>query len=1116
MTDLSERLASLSPEKRALLMRQLAKQPPSASRSEIGRRERPARIPLSFAQQRLWILDQLEPDCAVYNVITSLWLQGRLDVGVLERALAEIVRRHESLRTVMATDEEGPHQVVLAAAPIAIPLTSVEQLPSAQRHDAALALARKEAARPFDIARGPMLRTRLIRLGDERHLFVLNAHHIAVDGWSLNLLYAELAQLYHAFLEGGASPLAELPTQYADYSLWQRELLEGPGAARQLDYWRERFATRVPVLELPSDRPRPPAQSYRGDVARITLPTDLYDAIKELGRREGVTPFMTLLAALDVLLMRYSGETDIVVGVGVANRRRQELESLIGFFVNTLALRTDLSGNPTFRSLLAQVRATTLDAYTNQDLPIERVFEELDLDRSLSHSPLFQMMLFFQNFPAEETRLPGLSMLPVEMDSVNSGTARTDLTLFANEGSDGLDLAFEYASDLFDRDTIAAFAGHFVSLMRAIVADPAQPIGELAILAADERRRLLVEWNETAHAAPAWTCVHEGFEAQAARTPDAIAVERAGQTLTYRELDAEADALARTLRARGIGRGDLVALFVDRSPRMLVAMLGVLKSGAAYVPLDPGYPAERLRFMLEDAAVAAIVSERALASQLPAHDRHVIVLDDVRAAPDGERVSVAVEPEDLAYVIFTSGSTGRPKGVQIPHRAVVNFLDSMAREPGLGADDVLCAVTTLSFDIAVLELLLPLTRGARVVLADRATASDGVALARLLEASGANVMQATPATWRMLLAAGWRGNARLRILCGGEALTRELADRLLDCGREVWNVYGPTETTVWSCVERVVAESGAVSIGRPLANTEVYIVDARLQPVPAGVPGELLIGGLGVARGYLGRPELTAEKFVVDPFGARSGARLYRTGDLARRRRDGRIDVVGRIDHQVKLRGFRIEPGEIESVLAKHPAIAQAVVVCREDRPGDKRLVAYVTTRGDGAVSSGDLRAFAKRELPDYMVPSACVVLAELPLTPNGKIDRRALPAPEAGNADAASFAAPRSDDEQTVAQIWADVLGVARVGLDDDFFALGGHSLLATQMIARIEKTFAADVPLRTLFEAPTLGGFCELLQRQRVDSVDAGALAGLLDQIEDLSDADIEALLGEAGTRQ
>ncbi|RDZ26746.1 non-ribosomal peptide synthetase [Lysobacter silvisoli] len=1113
MAELNERLAGLSPEKRALLLQQLARKTPAAPRAEIGRRPRPARIPLSFAQQRLWILDRLDPGSAAYNVPTSMWLQGEMDEAAFARALDEILRRHESLRTVFAADDEGPHQRVQPPMPMPVQHEDLRHLPAAQRQDAAFALARSEAARPFDLSQGPLLRGLLVRVDEQRRLFTLNAHHIAVDGWSLGLLHEELRQLYAAYRNGRPSPLPELPVQYIDYALWQRELLEGPTLRTQLDYWQQRLSGRLPVLELPGDRPRPPVQSYRGDVRRSRLDADTWDAIKRLSRQEGATPFMTVLAAYQTLLMRYSGQHDLIVGVGVANRQREELESLAGFFVNTLALRSDLSGDPTFRELLAQVKEHTLGAYSHQDLPIERLLEELELDRALSHSPLFQTMLFFQNFPGGDTDLDGLTLSPVDFDTVNPGTARCDLALFASEEPGGLALFFEYASDLFDAQTVDAFAGHLRQLLRSIAQDPGQRLSALEILPPEERRQLLHGWNDTALDAPVDTPLHVLFERQAERRPDAVAVQGDGRTLSYAELDAQADALARALVARGAGPGDLIGLFVERSPRMLVGLLGILKAGAAYVPMDPGYPAERLGYMLEDAQARLIVSEGALQAQLPRNDCEVLLLDALDLGARGERVANRAGPEDLAYVIFTSGSTGRPKGVQIPHRAAVNFLAAVAREPGMDEHDTVCAVTTLSFDIAVLELLLPLSVGARIALADRATAADGAALSRLIDACGASVMQATPATWRMLLDAGWHGRAGLRILCGGEALSRELADRLLDAGAQLWNLYGPTETTVWSAVERVLPGSEPISIGRPLANTEIHLVDTRGRLLPVGVPGELLIGGLGVARGYLARPELTAEKFMPDLYGPRPGARLYRTGDLARRRRDGRIEVLGRIDHQVKLRGFRIELGEIESVLAAHPQVRQAVVICREDRPGDKRLVAYVLA--DGGIDAAELRAFARQRLPDYMLPSAVVALAQYPLTPNGKVDRKALPAPEAGAAEAQAYVAPRNGEEETLARLWAEVLGLERVGIHDDFFDLGGHSLLATQLVARVQKAFGGEIALRTLFEAPTVAGFAELLLRQRMDGVDADALAGMLDQLEGLSDEDIALLLaGEGAT--
>jgi amino acid adenylation domain-containing protein len=1117
MSELDARLAGLSPEKRALLLQQLGRKQNAAPKQDIVRRQRPARLPLSFAQQRLWILDQLDPGSAVYNVPLTLWLRGPLDAALIQRALDEILRRHESLRSVARADDDGPFQVVLPPTTVQMAQQDLRHLAEPAREAAAFELARAEAARSFDIHNGPLLSATLSRVEDERHLLTVNAHHIAVDGWSLGIVLDELQQLYAAYRDGRPSPLAEPEVQYVDYALWQRDQFENQVLSKQLDYWKQQLSGRLPVLELPGDRSRPALQSHRGQVFRDAVPAELYEDVKRLSRQEGATAFMTVLAAFNTLLMRYSGQSDQIVGVGIANRNRQELESLVGFFVNTLAVRNDLSGDPSFRELLARVRDTTLNAQSNQDLPIERLMEELDLDRALSHSPLFQVMLFFQNFPGESNRVSGLDMTPVTFDAINQGTARNDLSLFASEHHGALQLFFEYASDLFDEATVAAFSRHLIQLLRSVVADPSRRLSEIDILGDDERRQLLRDWNDTARALPADPTLHALFEAQAARTPDAIAVEQNGVRVSYAELDAQADAVARALVARGTARGDMIGLFVERSPRMLAAMLGALKAGAAYVPMDPSYPSERLRFMLEDAAPRVVLGERALLAQLPASTSPTLALEDALAAPAGQRVAAGVGPDDIAYVIFTSGSTGRPKGVQIPHRAAANFLSSMAREPGLSAGDAVCAVTTLSFDIALLELMLPLTVGARVVLADRETVGDGAALARLIERSASTVMQATPATWRMLLDAGWRGAANLRLLCGGEALPRELADRLLACCDELWNLYGPTETTVWSTVERVRPGEEAISIGTPIANTQVYIVDRQMQPVPAGVPGELLIGGLGVARGYLDRPDLTGEKFIADPFGAHADtnadARLYRTGDLARWRRDGRLEVLGRIDHQVKLRGFRIELGEIESVLAEQPDVLQAVVICREDRPGDKRLVAYIVPRAGDAFDTGAARAAARQRLPDYMLPSAWVVLEQLPLTPNGKVDRLALPAPEAGAAEADRYLAPRNGEEATLAALWAEVLGLERVSIDGDFFELGGHSLLATQLVTRINKAFGGETPLRALFEAPTVAGFAQWLMQQRVDSVDADDLLGMLDQLEGLSDDEIQALLADAG---
>jgi amino acid adenylation domain-containing protein len=1109
MSELDQRLASLSPEKRALLMQQLARKAAVTPQKEIGRRPRPERLPLSSAQQRLWILDQIDPGNSVYNVTSLMRFRGDLNVDALEFALSEIMRRHESLRTVFVKDDVGPMQRILPAEPLRLFQQDVSNHPDETREKAAMALMAADASAPFDLAHGPMLRATLIRVAADEALLLLSAHHIAVDGWSFGVVYGELTQLYQAYLAGQPSPLRELDLQYVDYTLWQIEEAESDSMRSQLEYWKQRFATPPLVLELPGDRPRPPVQSYRGAVCLHEIPAALYDEVKRFSRQEGATAFMAFMAAFNALLSRYSGQEDIVVGVGNANRPRRELEGLVGFFVNTLPLRVDVSGNPTFRELLAQIRTSTIDSYANQDVPVERLIESLELERSLSHSPLFQTMVFYQNFPEEAVELPGLTLLPVEIGNAHSGTSRTDITIFASESESGLQLMIEYASDLFDQSYVEAFGRHLEQLMRSAVADPNRHLNELEILPPEENHRLRVEWNATRQTLPVETTLHGLFEAQASKSPHAIAVVQGATCLTYAELNAQAESVAARLRAYGCGPGTMVGLFLDRTPRMLVALLGTLKSGAAYVPLDPSYPIDRIGFMLEDSAAPVVITEAALAGQLPAGVHAMLHIEDALAETGADMpASSPVVGEDTAYVIFTSGSTGRPKGVCIPHRAAVNFLSSMAREPGLTADDTLCAITTLSFDIALLELMLPLTVGARVALADRATVGDGEALAAMLDEVDASVMQATPATWRMLLDAGWRGRPQMRLFCGGEALPRELADRLLSSGRELWNLYGPTETTVWSTVERVLPGHAPIAIGRPIGNTEVYIVDKHLQLVPTGVPGELLIGGLGVAKGYLDRPELTAEKFIADTFGQREHGRLYRTGDLARWRRDGRLEAVGRIDHQVKLRGFRIELGEIESVLDAHASVAQAVVICREDRPGDKQLVAYLVAAQD-RIDIDALRVGARERLPEYMMPSAFVTLDRLPLTPNGKVDRRALPAPDIDAFTTAGYVAPRTPEEEALAVIWAEVLGRPRLGIHDNFFGLGGHSLLATQLVARMQKTLGADIGLRMVFEAPTVAEFAELLVSRRMSSVDEEALAGMLDQLEGLSEADILAML-------
>ncbi len=1086
--NLRQRIAELSPENRALLEQRLLNAGPSgpAPGKSLGipRRSAQGPCPLSFAQQRLWFLQQLEPDSCAYNTPKALRMSGVLDVDALQRTLDAIVDRHEALRTNFIAPDGTPLQVVTEARSVELPVIDLGTLPEPERETEMRRRIEAESRRPFDLSRDLKLRAALLRLGAMDHVLLLTIHHVASDGWSIRVLVRELAAFYEAFAVGRPPSLLPLPIQYADYAVWQREWLQGPVLEIQLAYWRRRLDGPPSRRDLPTDRPRPVIQTFEGAHQTMLLPARLAERLMALSRAEGVTPFMTLLAAFQTLLSRYTGQDDIVVGSPIAGRTRVETEGLIGFFVNTLTLRADLSGDPTFLELLRRTRDVALGAYAHQDVPFERLVEELQPERDTSRSPIFQVMFAFQNTPPSALRLSGLSVTSLE---VETGTAKFDLTLYVDGDAEGLRATLEYNSDLFETGTISRMLGHLRTLLEGIVADPGRRLSALPLLTEGERRRLLVDWNDTAAEYPRDACIHHLFEAQAQRTPNAVAVVFNESSLTYEELNQRANRIAHHLRALGIGPEGLVGICVQRSLDMLTGLLGILKAGAAYVPLDPAYPRERLGFIMEDARPAVLLTQRPLLGSFPQHAARVACLDSdwgPIAAESEENPASGVGPEDLAYVIYTSGSTGRPKGVQIPHRAVVNFLTAMREKPGITAEDRLLAVTTLTFDIAGLELFLPLTAGARVVIASQDVVVDGTLLHHLLVSTGATVMQATPATWRLLLAAGWSGTRDLKILCGGEALSRDLADELLPRCSALWNLYGPTETTIWSTIRRIGSKNGPVPIGRPIANTQVYLLDRSMQPIPVGVAGELYIGGDGVARGYLGRPELSAQKFLSDPFRAESGARLYRTGDIARYLPDGHLEYLGRLDDQVKVRGFRIEPGEIESVLAQHPTVRESVVVPREDTPGDQQLVAYVVPWPECTPVVAELREFLKQKLPGYMVPSHFVTLERLPLSPNGKVDRRALLAPARAEEDrAGESGAPRNPIERQLARIWEQVLGVQPIGVRQSFFDLGGHSLLGVRLFAQIEKVFGCRLPLATLFTAPTIAELAVRLRHRDGD---------------------------------
>ncbi len=1067
-------------------------------------------LELSYAQQRLWLIEQLEPGAAAYHIPTALSLKGRLDADSLVAALREVVRRHESLRTRFASADGRPVQVVEQDVELDVPVADLTGLEKAERDERAKELAREEARRPFDLTRAPLVRATLVRLTHEEHVLLLTMHHIVSDGWSMGVLVGELRALYEAYAAGQGSPLEELPIQYADYAAWQRGWLRGEVLEGQLSYWRGQLAGAPEVLEVACDRPRPSAPSYEGAVESVSLPEGLAESLRELARREGVTLYMLLLAAWQTLLMRYTNQGDIVVGSPVAGRTRAETESLIGFFVNTLVLRSDLSGDPTFRELLGRVREVCLGAYAHQEVPFEKIVEELAPERHLNRNPLFQVMFILQNEPAEASEPSGVSLRSLQA----GGTAtQFDLTLIAAEKGRGLAAALEYQTDLFDGARIRRMLGHLQTLLEGVASDPGARLSALPLLTEAEERQTLVGWNSTRAEYGREERLHRLIEEQVERTPEAVAVRFEGRDLTYRELNARANRLARFLRSCGVGRGERVGVCVERSLEMVVALLGVLKAGGAYLPLDPEYPRERLGFMLEDARVPVLLTQERLAASLPEHGARAVRLDAdwgrVSAEPD-ENLEDELDGGDLAYVIYTSGSTGRPKGVQVPHRALCNLLASMGESPGLSRDDVLLSVTTLSFDIAGLEIFLPLVNGARLHVASREETMDGGALAKAIAERGVTCMQATPATWHLLIAAGWAGDGRLKALCGGEALGGDLAGQLLERCGSLWNVYGPTETTIWSTRCEVKRAGGRITIGRPIANTQVYVLDRRMRAQPVGVPGELHIGGTGLARGYLNRPSLTAEKFIPDPFSSEPGARLYRTGDLARQLPDGELEFLGRIDHQVKVRGFRIELGEIESALAAHNSVRECVVLAREDEPGDKRLVAYIVAGQGSTPAAKDLREYLKERLPEYMVPQAFVRLPEMPRMPNGKVNRPALRAPEAADTVAGDdYAEPRTPVEARLIELWAEVTGAERVGVHDNFFDIGGHSLLGMMLVSRVKEVFNVEVGLRVLFESPTVAEFASALALSLAEEEQNQSIADFLDRLDQLSEEEVSSLL-------
>ncbi|WP_445305063.1 amino acid adenylation domain-containing protein [Microcoleus sp. Pol12B4] len=1054
-------------------------------------------FPTSFAQQRLWFIDQFEPGNPFYNLPAAVLLEGRLNVGVLELSFKEIVRRHEALRTTFATVDGQPVQVVGENFNFGLQVLDLQQLAETEREEKVKQLAAEEASKPFDLTKGPLLRASLLQLDAEESVLLLTLHHIIFDGWSIGVFLQELAALYEAFAIGKPSPLPELSIQYADFAIWQREWLAGDRLQTQLNYWKKQLSGAPPLLELPADRPRPPVQTYRGAKESFLIPRTLRSALKKLSRQENATLFMTLLAAFKTLLYRYTGQADIPVGSPIANRNRAEIQGLIGFFVNSLVLRTDLSGTPTFRQLLARIREVSLEAYAHQDLPFEKLVEELQPDRNLSYNPLFQVAFVLQTPPVAAESIAGLNLTLLD---VENQTAKVDLTLYLEEKQEEISGQFEYSTDLFDAVTIRRMAGHFLTLLQGIAANPERRIEELPLLGEKERHQLLVEWNDTRADYPSDRCIHKLFEAQVARNPDAIAVVFEDQKLTYGELNKRANQVAHYLQKLGVKPEVLVGICVERSLEMAIGILGILKAGGAYVPLDPGYPPERLVFMLKDAQTPVLLTQKHLVEKLPEVGTSAICLDadwQAIARQKEENITVAVTAENLAYVIYTSGSTGKPKGAANTHKGICNRLLWMQDAYELTASDRVLQKTPFSFDVSVWELFWPLLTGARLIIARPEGHRDGFYLVELIPGQQITTLHFVPSMLQLFLEEPGLDfcHCLKRVITSGEALSFELQERFFNrLNAELHNLYGPTEAAVdvsfWACTRQ--RYPGIVPIGRPIANTQLYILDRYLQPLPIGVPGELHIGGAGLARGYLNRPELTAQKFIPNPFSNSPDARLYKTGDRARYLPDGNIEYLGRIDSQVKMRGYRIELGEIEETLRQHCAVRDAAAIARDDGSGNKRLVAYLVLNQDKLPSISNLRGYLQQKLPEYMVPAAFVMLESLPLTPNGKVDRKALPAPDRDRPELEeALAAPSTAIEKILAEIWAQVLGLEQVGIDDNFFELGGDSILSIQVISKANQAGLRLTP-KQLFQHQTIAQLAAVTDIAGTQQSEQGLIIG------------------------
>lgn len=1081
--DLEQRIAQLSPTKLALLERKLKKNKPSSrpkSQTEVSHQQK--YVPLSFSQERLWFLEQMEPDSCLYNLPTILALRGPVNLGLVEESLRQIVARHSALRTRFVVREDNPYQVITDDVSEALDFSTIDlRSTTTQSNPSLLSQAlNDEMWAPFNLSTGPLLRVRLMLQRNNENLLLVVMHHIISDGWSINIFTKEFRILYESAYAGSLPTLPPLPQQYVDYSLSQRQLLEGDNLKSLLSYWRAQLDGAPPVFELPLDHPRPARQPFKGALYPFSVAHSSLQKLKSLCRECGVVPFMVLLSVFKVLLFRYTHQSKIVVGTPIANRNHSELEMVIGFFTNTLVLCSSVAPNMTFRELLAQVRDTTLGAYEHQELPFEKLVSELQPARSLSHNPLFQVMFTFQNLPTEKSNVrdaPQPNNQPAEALSLDIKFSKFDLTLAMTETDDGLSAVFEYATDLFEADTIERMATHVVNILDYVLQNPDEHIGAVSFLSPSERKLILEQWNDTSREWPEILPLHGRFEKWVQETPDATAVIFQETALTYKEFNRRANLIARLLRSQGVEQGSIVGICLPRCLEMVVGLFAILKAGAAYMPIDPDFPEGRITYMLDDAKVSHVLTTSECLPVLSKHEVNVIALDEFEFETDIEDPGAppaSLNPSDIAYVIFTSGSTGQPKGVMVSHGAIYNRLQWMQAEYNLETNDRVMQKTPFTFDVSVWEFFWPLSEGACLVVAEPERHKESAYLVDLIKKQRVTCLHFVPSMLQLFLHEDLTGCDSLTlIICSGEALTVEQCRRLQTLpGVSAHNLYGPTEAAVdvtyWDCA-RWHDQYLSVPIGRPIANTQIYILNEKLHPAPIGVSGELYIGGLNLAEGYLNKPELTAKQFIPNPFAKDAHARLYKTGDLARFRSDGNIEYIGRIDSQVKLRGLRIELGEIESLLRQYPGIEEAIVIVHRFGEQDERLAAYVVLENpDTPLDTTALGAFIGKTLPNYMVPSTIMTIPELPLTPNGKLDRKSLPEPTAVRLSEPME--PTSDIERELLGIWRKFLKIDALETNDDFFALGGHSILVTQVINSINRHYHLNVPVRLLFENPTV----------------------------------------------